>query len=142
MDKSRRERELIYHRLYVPLPYSIPSVCAYCGLPSASLDHCPPLSTAYSFGTEYLIANKVSLYLIPSCFECNVLLGSKVLLNYQERKAFIAKRLRRRYARILKLPAWSDDDIDGLGRGLKSMVKTNESLRKLTVRRLAFAEET
>jgi hypothetical protein len=93
-----------------------------------------------SVGTEYLQRHKIPMYLIPACVECNSLLGNKVLWLFAERKEFIAKRLRRRYGRLLRLQAWSQDEIDALGRGLRDMVATTQDMRMIAVRRVAFAE--
>jgi hypothetical protein len=80
------------------------------------------------------------MYLVPACAECNGLLGNKVLWLFVERKDFIAKRLRKRYGKLLRLPAWETDEIEALGRGLKAMVATTQDMRMIAVRRVAFAE--
>jgi len=139
-QKSRRERELIYHKLYVPLPFSTPSICSYCGFHASTRDHCPSLSNVISVGTEYLQRHNIPMYLVPACAECNGLLGNKVLWLFVERKDFIAKRLRKRYGKLLRLPAWETDEIEALGRGLKAMVATTQDMRMIAVRRVAFAE--
>ena len=138
--RTRRNLELFYHQKYKPYPSNRTGICLYCGLPASCVDHCPALSSVMSVGSEYCEENKIPLFLVPSCSECNHLIGARVLWTIEERRAFIAGRLKKRYKRICNLPAWSDEDIAKLGRGLKSMVRRNEDLRKITIRRIAFAE--
>lgn len=140
-QKTRRYLEAVYHQRYKPLPNARKGFCAYCGLPAETLDHCPALTTVVGVGTQYCEDNNIPLYLVPSCRECNGLIGAKVLWTFEDRKQFLAKRLKSRYKKILAFPVWTTDEIEQLGRGLKSMVKAKEDLRKISVRRVAFAED-
>ena len=141
-QKTRRYLEAVYHQRYKPLPNARKNFCAYCGLPAVCIDHCPALSSVLAVGTQYCEDNNIPLHLVPACTECNGLIGSKILWTFEDRKQFVARRLKSRYKKISSLPPWSDDEIEQMGRGLKSMVRAKEDLRQVTVRRIAFAEDT
>lgn len=110
--------------------------CTYCGMPAGSIDHVPPMSARpilVSMGVT-----KWDFVEVPSCIECNSAIGAKKLWTVRERKQWIKEYLRKKYSRILRLPDWSEDEIDELGRGLKDHIIASSSLKKLTQGRLGW----
>lgn len=93
-------------------------LCAYCGLYATTLDHFVPVSVA-----AYVIVNPKDKVLIPSCSECNGLAGSKLFKSVGAKRRYIRQRLRKRYARLLKMPDWADEELEKLGWTLRKSIE-------------------
>lgn len=140
-QKSARNTLLAkYAALYRPAPNCAEGVCAYCGLPADSKDHVPSLSFVAEMGTMHCFDNKIPLVLVPSCRECNSILGNKLLPTFEERRHFIAKKLKTRYGKYARLRKWDFDEIAEIGRGLKPLLCGMQDARSIALRRIAFAE--
>ncbi len=109
--------------------------CAYCGVVADTYDHVPPLSMVHAMGVGQFEGR---MWRVPACRECNSLLGSAPLVTVAKRREFVKKRLRVRYAKVLRLPSWSDAEIEGLGRGLQDVILEGASIREWVRRRLAW----
>jgi len=89
------------------------SQCVYCGNEAEVLDHAYPASREPSLAPEGM------LLLVPACHECNGLLGDELHQNMSQRKEYLRRRLKKKYAKILNAPAWSDEEIAALRGKLK-----------------------
>lgn len=83
--------------------------CVYCGVESSGWDHVPPLHYAARLSQEDRA--EARLRKVPSCHECNTLLGGAVLTTLAARRSLVRERLQRKYAHLLSIPEWSDDEL-------------------------------
>lgn len=83
--------------------------CAYCGAPSDSYDHVPPLAFVGRMPERDQIHCR--LRKLPACVECNSALGSRLITNVKERRKVIREHLRKKYAHLLRIPQWSDEEL-------------------------------
>ncbi len=112
-------------------------VCFYCGDPADSVDHCPALAVAYAWGTENLLNSGVSLLLIPSCRECNLLLGDRPVLTPAARGEFLNKKLSDRYKKFLG-GTFNEKDLTEYGVNLRSVLERHMNIKTWIERRLHF----
>lgn len=98
-QKNRRTLERVYNKLYKPVDVWF---CLYCGVEANVMDHVPPLSWIGALGSEFFIEKGTPLLLVPSCQECNAILGSFGLFNVNERRAYVASALYERYSSLIK----------------------------------------
>ena len=112
--------------------------CAYCGVYGVSYDHVPPLTKVYDLGPAHFESANIKLYLVPCCIECNSLLCRFGGDTVTERKRFVKKRLRTRYAKFLKQTSWTDEEIAVLGYNLRTLIETGVSIGEFIRRRLAW----
>lgn len=107
-----RDRLLkIYGCLYVRPDLFDTSRCFYCGEPSQSDDHVPALSVVDSIGTKLLIGTR--LVIVPSCLECNSILGDAPLLDVEIRAAYVSGKLAERVSRLTVSSLGDDENISG-----------------------------
>ena len=139
MDRERKLAKsqigALYHRLKgVPLER-----CFYCGAPRQSLDHCPPLSVAYKMSPAELRKRDVALYLVPSCMDCNSLLGARKWGTPWERLNGIYHILQ---AKIDKeYHGWTKDDLEELGPGLREYIQNRAYHVNFLIEKLRGVED-
>lgn len=136
MSKTRDELFKVYHFLYASAPSERSElgwpICVYCGDPADCIDHVPPLSKVNQY--RELGAHREQYLLVKSCRPCNQMLGSTVqtdvLARIDEAKALIRKKLGKRDVNY----TWDDEDLEDLGRNLRSHVgsamRKTESLKR------------
>lgn len=118
--------------------------CYYCGEPADSVDHARPqsldraLQALDAADRALVISRQPRRELVPACRDCNSVLGKKWFGTLAERRAYVKERLRARNARLLGSPSWSKDEIDTLGRTLRSAVELQQRKREVIQRRLAW----
>ena len=118
-----RLSELVFDHLYETRGDRY-AACVYCGLPSETLDHVPPLDYA-SICNEDAKKN-LAFYKIPSCGECNSALGNILLFTVLERINFIKKYLRKKYAKALRIPYWDEEELKELSRTMRDEIRKAE----------------
>ena len=107
--------------------------CAYCGDLRQALDHVPPISYAYSsIDIPKFLKNGGAFLLFPVCDCCNQLLGAKTLISYAERVQWLYKK----YAELIIETSWSEEELEEIGRGLKTMILAYEKQRKEYIKKL------
>jgi hypothetical protein len=104
-------------------------LCIYCGQWATTVDHFPPQSL-YHAG-----------WLLPVCFECNVLAGTVLPLNFKKRCAHVRNRLRQRNKRFLYAPVWDDEDLIELGPNLKKEITLCQQKKNIARARIAWNVE-
>lgn len=97
-------------------------VCVYCGDRANTLDHFYPLSMAARLYDLGLRATKGKV-LLPACVECNSIAGHRLFRTVGAKRRFVQQRLREKYARIIRIPRWDDDDLEELGCLLQTHVR-------------------
>lgn len=56
-----------------------------------------------------------------------------------DRKAHVAKCIKKKYKRILNFPKWTDDDLKEMSVKLRREIKATEHLAEIIKKRLEFA---
>lgn len=118
-------RNLEYRRL--SLDYTI---CFYCGLRADSVDHVPPKSAEVTINA--------SRELVPSCRECNSILGARLPWTKYGRRSLIKRLLRRRYKQYLYPPKWSESEANDLGPMLRSTINSHGMNHEILMARLSY----
>lgn len=111
--------------------------CFYCGCPAGTTDHVPPRSVRPFLIVEKL-DKKYPFIEVDACSECNALLGARAIWTTKKRKRFIKLALRMRYKKFLRQPSWSEDELNPLGRTLRSYVEMRAIARTVLVQRLQW----
>jgi hypothetical protein len=91
--------------------------CVYCGVPADTIDHIPPRYVRLTL-IELKLDTRYPFVEVRACRECNTLLGTRAFWTVTQRKAFIKRVLRSRYRKYLKIPAWTNEELNELGPSL------------------------
>lgn len=89
------------------------NICVYCGYPAQHVDHIIP----FSFYCDNTANN-----LVAACRRCNLLASNLIFDDFASKKDFIINQLKAS-PEVLETSIWTKDEIDELGRGLKSMIE-------------------
>ena len=120
------------------------AVCYYCGEPAGAVDHVVPqsmLETLRIMGDDAvtaILARHGRRMTVPCCGECNSVLGNKYFDTLDERKQYLKRRMRQRYAKILRVPDWTDRELSQLGERLQQSVIGAVVKRDIILRRLRY----
>lgn len=112
------------------------SCCSYCGDPATSWDHVVPHSFEHAADTT----RKYSRGVVPCCHHCNSTLGAVFCGSLDARLEHLAQRIRKKYAKLLKAPDWTDQEIKELGSNLRDSVIAIRNEKRHAIARLAFLE--
>lgn len=77
---------------------------------------------------------------VPACSVCNSLLSSK-LMDYDKRCEYLIESYHKKYAKILKTPKWTEDDIKELGRNLEGRLRKDLALQKEVIKKLEVLKD-
>jgi len=106
-------------------------ICVYCGVPQEVGDHSLPYSAKDAF-------NPTCRWLVPACRECNALAGASVQHYLSERIVFVKERLQKRYARLLRTPSWSVDELAEMSPEFRDRILLIHHSKQFIRDRLAF----
>lgn len=101
--------------------------CYYCGQYADTVDHVPAVNMIKFYTNYYKI-------LVKACRECNFCLSDRMLPTLISRLEFLHKKYRIRYARLLKMPRWDDEELMELRGQLKRYIE-EEIKNKLKIER-------
>ena len=90
--------------------------CAYCGEPSDNIDHTVPKSLVLE---KPSIGQRYCLIKVSACAECNTFAGRNIHKTFQERRLFIANKVKNKYASVLRTGDWTKSELRSLGRSLR-----------------------
>ena len=99
--------------------------CVYCGMPCDTKDHVSPVSRDYT-SRKHAPTNQKNT--IPSCRECNNLLGARLFLTVGDRASYLFSVYKTRLDKILSMPSWSKEELKSLKGRMRQYVKN--SLKK------------
>jgi len=94
-------------------------------MPADTMDHVIPRTHLY--GTDSYARE----YVIPACKECNSLLGNRYFETIGERASYLLAKYESRYAKYLRIPDWSEEEMESVGRSLKSKIRAGMAKKKL-----------
>lgn len=100
-----------------------PGVCVYCGFPGDSEDHVMPRAWTGDAARKRTVT-------VPSCRECNSIIGSTYAPHIAERRRIAHAGLRRKYRKYLRAIMWGPSDLAEMGPSLRSLAE--EHMRKHT----------
>jgi hypothetical protein len=101
-------------------------ICAYCGEYGTDIEHVVPRQS------------HLPTWTVRACSECNGLASGKVFPSFADKRHFIRKRIRRKYARRLQMPEWTADEIAVLGYRLAQYIQDSADSRDWIHQRLTF----
>lgn len=117
-------------------------LCYYCGMPAESTDHVIPLSVLRNIRglpmEQVAEITRNRILTVESCHECNHLLGATVQESLRDRKKYLKERLKKRYAKILIVPDWTEEELMGLGPHLRATVLSGIAHRNRVRIRLSY----
>jgi hypothetical protein len=100
--------------------------CYYCGQPASDKEHVIQQSIMKALtGISLDLADEITRHrrlIVPACRECNSLLVGTVQFTLAERKMFVKMRLRQKYAKLLSMPNWTEDELSVIGAHLRGYI--------------------
>lgn len=97
--------------------------CIYCGVAADSRDHYPPVSTGY----------QAKGFILPACRECNAIATDSHPQSLAERVEYVKAKLGRKYAKLLAMPKWREDELsemsEAMGQGLRESMSLQRKAR-------------
>jgi hypothetical protein len=127
MSKHRRKAEVLYDHKYKRI-YTIGNLCAYCGEEATVLDHVPPISYAHMY--------KEGHKKIPSCKSCNKYLWCMDIIDIEDRKKYLLKRLTEHFRKTLNIPKWDDLELNEIKGFVNGYIKAGLAKQKILQNRL------
>jgi hypothetical protein len=109
--------------------------CEYCGDPATQKEHVIPRSHLRHLAECGRYRYQVTVF---SCAECNMLAGNRVFRTFYAKRAYIHRRIRSRYKRILEVPPWTQEEIEALGWTLRTHILQAIKLKPLLQARIAW----
>ena len=115
--------------------------CYYCGQMATTVDHITPKTIQSRLSPE--IENPVSATTetVRACRECNSTLGGRVYGGkgtLHDRKMAVRVHIRKKYAKYLRIPTWTEGEINDLGPELQKFVRHGLAMKHLTEMRLRW----
>ena len=115
--------------------------CFYCGVPAEEKEHTVPIS--YINDLERLRGLGLSVAIpeqkiVPTCFECNQLLGKKYYGTPNQRKIELKVLLSDKYRKLIESPDWDDDEIVEMNGRMKEYIVIYQEAKKLIMKRLSY----
>lgn len=110
------------------------NTCVYCGMPGDNRDHVLPKNFTGAAQRRFTPT-------VPSCQECNNLLGATVHESIEARRIYVHQKLYRKYKNVLSAPEWSEEEINSLGYTLRSSVRAQASLKQAVFMRLSWPDD-
>jgi len=107
-------------------------------MPGDARDHVIPRSVLQTLADTGIEINKSRIKIVPCCHECNCLLGASFQETIAERKKYLKQRLRHKYRAILKIPHWTEEEINELGYVLKQDLLCTLKKKEMLLLRLKW----
>jgi len=109
--------------------------CIYCGEASHCFDHVIPrayLSPAKRTGTE-------PGFKVPSCNQCNSILGDRIFGSLVERKQFAHERLKVKLAKWNQSVLWDEEELSSVGHNLRSTIEISQAKTRIARDRIKYS---
>ena len=116
--------------------------CYYCGDSADTLDHTIPVSFYSTRPTRKGMKSKYTdpVPVVDCCVECNKTLSNTLIIDVRGRASLIKEKYLKKYQKILNLPRWDEEDIDELGKTLRSVIIRDQILQESLKERLDYLE--
>lgn len=110
-------------------------VCIYCGDVAQSRDHIIPTSFT---GVE----RRNSVLTVPACIQCNSAIGDTPVYAIDMRRAVAQGFLKRKYARVLKRPDYTPEEVAEFEGALRRAVILGLEEKRHVLERLAWPDDS
>lgn len=107
------------------------NVCAYCGCMAEDWDHIIPQAVVKLLGTSFNM-------LVPACHECNCIAGYHLFASVRLKRKFIQAQLKKKYAKLLRLPEWSDDELEEMAWTMRVAIEAQQLKIRQLRKRIAY----
>lgn len=114
------------------------NICAYCGDWANTLDHVIPISYLSSSDRNKIANYSDDSNLVEACRECNCLASNMVFDSIDEKRAYIQEKLEMRYARLIKMPIWTREEIKEMGWKFRNELKLSALAKKWIINRINY----
>ena len=117
--------------------------CYYCGsTDDLTLDHTVPVSFYSTRPTRKGMKSKYTdpVPVVDCCAECNKTMNNALIIDVRGRAGFLKERYVKKYKKVLSLPRWDEEDIDELGKNLRSVIVRDQILQTNLKERLDYLE--
>lgn len=111
--------------------------CSYCGSYADSWDHFIPVSVRSALIDIGLFAPSQCV-MLRCCRECNSIAGAKLFRTIGGKRRYLQARLKRRYAKYLRIPYWSTKEIEALEWNMKSLLLQSLAVQRYTRQRITY----
>lgn len=102
---------------HAPVSLAYPrGLCIYCGKPGFTRDHLLPRRWSGDAKRHFVV-------IVPACGTCNTVLNDTLTWSITERRALCHARLRRKYAKILRIPDWSEEELREFGSDMRGYIE-------------------
>lgn len=109
--------------------------CYYCGEPAHGKDHFIPQAFVKKISDLGWVVGQL---IVPACTECNSTAGDRVFRTLSEKRYYIHKRYKEKYAKLLNSPLWTKKEIDQLGPSLRDHILHSFYARQVIEARLRW----
>ena len=114
-------------------------LCYYCGVPSSTIDHTIPRTLLNRLSREELAdLFAIKRLTVPACQECNSLIGASVHRTLAARKTYLKQRLEAKYGKFLRMPEWSEGEIDEMGPRMQDHLRWAMATKRVIEARMRF----
>ena len=111
------------------------SNCTYCGVQwGETRDHVTPVS--FTHFSRTFDGTKT----VPCCKECNALLGNRMFVSVPTRAAYLAGRLKEKNKKLLRIPDWSEEDLEEMSPRMAKSIKATIDERDMMKQRIEHCE--
>lgn len=139
MKNSERNRLYrTYNALYNPHYIEEGYFCIYCNSPADTRDHVPPLAWVEPFGLETFRKSGIPFVTVPSCRECNGLLGDRKLLTVEDRLEYLEKKYHDLFDKLVR---WSDDELEEMGDSFQKSIRAQRHREEDLKRKIRAIEQ-
>jgi hypothetical protein len=115
------------------------TACAYCGERATDREHLVP----YSFISDLIKATQGAdkslwTWILPACSECNGIAHDQLYISAASKRKFIQDRLEAKYADLIDVEPWTDDDYQDMGPTLLQYVKARQAQADILRQRIRY----
>lgn len=112
--------------------------CVYCGDYASTKDHFVPWSFNNAPGKRKSQFALAGTELLDSCVECNSMASNNVFDTIEQKREFIQEKIERKYSKILKIPDWSENDLNELSSRLRKNTRLKILAKHWILNRIAY----
>ncbi len=120
------------------------NTCVYCGQVADTIDHVLPVSVCHYMNWDSIYVWRLfrfGLYKVKCCGECNRIASDKPFTSIKDKRDYIQKKLRKKYAKWLRHVEWTDEEKETLGYSLKADIDQAMINKIITTNRVNYPKK-
>ena len=139
-QKNKTSPPPIYKQIEIETNHDKENVtpCYYCGMSAIARDHTIPRIILKSLDSVGINIRGRRKLIVPTCTQCNSLLGASYQKTLEKRKQILKNRLRKKYRKLLAMPDWTEKDLEPMGYSLQTTIISSLIKKEEIKRRLAW----